>query len=335
MQNRRLVLPISIILVFALLLVAASLQVFPSPVLANNGNNHIVKTFTGPDGKQVDVVIFPEKPPAEKMQAVRVPPPNSQPGTKTLSNVPAFYWSYGCSATSAAMLFGYYDRTGYSNMYTGSTNLGFCPLNNSVWGTTVWPSITCGECPLSATHTWIDGRAADNRGHVDDYWIDYGSGSDPYIIGNRTAHTSDCAGDFMGTNQSIYGNTDGSTTFYFYTNGTPYDKAMPGDGAYGMKLFAQNQGYTVVAAFSQYIKGYRGLKTGFSFNDYTAEIDANRPVIIQVNGHSMLGFGYNKAKNIVYVHDTWDYQDHSMTWGKSYAGMQQYGVTVLRLAPAN
>jgi uncharacterized repeat protein (TIGR01451 family) len=44
----------------------------------------------------------------------------------------------------------------------------------------------------------------------------------------------------------------------------------------------------------------------------------------------MLGFGYNDPSTI-YIHDTWDYLDHSMTWGDTYSGLQHYGVTVLRL----
>lgn len=46
----------------------------------------------------------------------------------------------------------------------------------------------------------------------------------------------------------------------------------------------------------------------------------------------MLGWGYDLTNSTVYLHDTWDYADHTMTWGGSYAGMQHYGVTVLRLA---
>jgi hypothetical protein len=36
----------------------------------------------------------------------------------TLGNVPTSRWTVGCSATSAGMMFGYYDRTGYSNIRT-------------------------------------------------------------------------------------------------------------------------------------------------------------------------------------------------------------------------
>ncbi|GAH42357.1 unnamed protein product, partial [marine sediment metagenome] len=81
---------------------------------------------------------------------------------------------------------------------------------------------------------------------------------------------------------------------------------------------------------------YADNTQGFTFNDFMAEIDAGRPVLIQVAGHSMLGYGYNTTGNIVYIHDTWDYSDHQMTWGGTYSELelQHYGVTVLQLAPA-
>ena len=51
--------------------------------------------------------------------------------------------------------------------------------------------------------------------------------------------------------------------------------------------------------------------------------------MIQVEGHSMLGYGYNDSGTLVYLRDTWDYGSHSMTWGGSYSDpMQHYAVTV-------
>jgi len=47
----------------------------------------------------------------------------------------------------------------------------------------------------------------------------------------------------------------------------------------------------------------------------------------------MLGYGYDDLGSVVYLHDTWDYGSHSMTWGGAYMGMQHNGVSVLRLAP--
>ena len=330
----RVILFVSLIFAMALSFAAGSFMVSPMPALANNGNPHLVKTFPGPDGKLIDEVVCPVKPPDIKVESVIVPDPNIEAGINSVasSSVPAFNWSYGCSATSAAMLFGYYDRTNYNNMYTGPTNGGVCPQDNSIWGT--------GECPLSATHLNIDSRSI--KGHVDDYWIAYNNpGPDPYFVNSWPEHVlGDCSGDYMGTNQAKYGNVDGGTTFYFNTDGSPlydYTGSEPSqrDGAHGMKLFADSRGYIVTSVFSQYILGYHGLRNGFTFANYKSEIDAGRPVLIQVEGHTMLGFGYNTSGNLVYLHDTWDYSDHQMTWGGKYSKMQHYGVTVFQLTPVN
>ena len=296
----------------------------PHGVLTDNP--YVVNRFMQ-DGKWIDEVIVPGRPPEiYRAQAAIIPEPNVAAGTNTLPNVPAFDWSYGCSATSAAMMFGYYDNTGYPNIYTGPTNGGVIPMTNAVWG--------AGECPLSATHLGIDGRTI--KGHVDDYWITYGSAAQDPFIGNWTEHTQgECTGDFMGTNQSSKSNSDGSTTFFFYTNGSPlydYTGAEPGrrDGCHGMKLFFESRGYAVSSNYTQYILPYGTNTQGFTFENYKQEIDAGRPVMIQVEGHSMLGYGYNDSGTLVYLRDTWDYGSHSMTWGGSYSDppMQHYAVTV-------
>jgi len=72
---------------------------------------------------------------------------------------------------------------------------------------------------------------------------------------------------------------------------------------------------------------------GFSFADYMAEIDSEHPVMIQLEGHSMVGVGYNAEDRLVYVHNTWDNEIHEMVWGGSYAGMDHIAVTVIHLAP--
>jgi hypothetical protein len=293
------------------------------------------KIIIDKNGNQLIQAIFPLPPPKLKIEAANVPDVYIAGVTNSLSDVPAFDWSYGCSATSASMLFGYYDRIGYNNMYTGSTGDGVVPLNNSIWGHTTYPSVICGEMPLSATHYGVDGRTI--KGHVDDYWIDYGNtGPDPYL-GNWIEHTSDCTADFMGTNQAKYSNSDGSTSFYMNPNGDPlydYTGAEPADrdGCHGIKLFAQSRGYIVVTNFNQRIQGQgTDPNKGFTFANFQSEINAGRPVLILLEGHMMLGYGYNTAGNIIYVHDTWDYSNHQMTWGGTYNGMQQRAVTVIRL----
>ena len=242
------------------LLIGSSAPFYVStvPVAAKTENPYLVETFVDEEGRQIDVISVPGRPPETRAAVATVPEVDIRTATGALSEVPAFNWSYGCSATSAAMLFGYYDRTGYRDMYTGPTNGGVCPLDNSTWGTGIGGSD--GECPLSATHNGIDDRTT--RGHVDDYWIAYGStAQDPWITNGWIEHThGDCTGDFMGTNQSEFDNPDGSTTFGYYTDGSPLvdpDLSSIGrrDGCHGMKLFAESRGYSVVTNFNQLIRG--------------------------------------------------------------------------------
>ncbi|MBM4445614.1 MAG: hypothetical protein FJ020_10025, partial [Chloroflexi bacterium] len=322
-------------------LVLAGFLILPggcNPASAEAGDSFRVARLVGEDGREMVAITVSGKPSPLSPEAVNTPDPDTQLGTKALSEVPAFDWSYGCSATSAAMLFGYYDRSGYGNMYAGPAGGGVCPLDNSIWGDTRYPSITCHECPLSATCLGVDNRTS--AGHVDDYWIDYNSRSDdPFITAGWAEHIQgDCTGDFMGTNQSRLGNRDGATTFYYYTSGDPLHDYQPSDperrdGGHGMRLFAESRGYAVAVNFNQYIRGQGSNPSkGFTFSNFVEEIDAGRPVLIQLEGHTVLGFGYSTSGNQIYIRDTWDHSAHQMTWGGSYAGMEHYGVSVIRLA---
>jgi len=184
---------------------------------------------------------------------------------------------------------------------------------------------------LSATRNGLDGRTT--RGHVDDYWVKYNSSSsDPYIINGWTQHTyEDCTADFMKTNQSAYSNSDGSTTFYFYPSGGKYSGTDNSDGPYGFQQFMESRGYTLSQRYSQTIVGYNGNANGFSFNNYINEINAGRPVMLHVQGHTMLGVGYDFDTQTIYLHDTWDYDMHSMIWGGTYDDMQHIAVSVFAL----
>ncbi|MBA7483932.1 hypothetical protein ES707_19449 [subsurface metagenome] len=301
------------------------------------------------DGISIDEIIIngpPTPPPGFERTTVELPEPNIAAGINTLSNVPALDWSYGCSATSAAMIAGYYDRTLYSNMYAGATSGGVFPLptDDTIWGSTAYGGTyptTCMECPLSATHNGVDSRSTD--GHVDDYWVEYGSTAADPFDGNWTEHTyGECTGDYMKTNQDAYGNTDGSTTFWYYTNGAPISAAQlealgvgyyDVDGGYGLKLFYESRGYTVTSMYNQYIEEQGSTPgLGFTYAQYKAEIDAGRPVMIHLAGHTIVGIGYNDdTTNRMYVHDTWDYSSHLMTWNSTYGGMQHIGVTIVQL----
>ena len=295
------------------------------------------------DGAAIDEIIIigpPVPPPGFEIERLKVslPKPDSAAGIQTLT-VPAFNWVLGCSAVSGAMIAGYYDQTGFPNMYAGPTNGGVMPMNNSSWPTWSDGYSTYPSCPLIASKNGVDGRAT--RGSIDDYWVKYNSNvPDPYITNNWTEHTwGDAIGDYMKTSQSAFDNVDGSTMFYNWSSAarlTCADMVTYGihtqDGTYGRKLFYEARGYTVTDCYNQ--KTDNTIAGGFSFVQFKAEIDADRPVMLNLAGHTVVGVGYDDSSNLVYIHDTWDYNNHTMTWGGSYSGMALQSVSIVNLQQA-
>lgn len=257
-----------------------------------------------------------------------------------LSNSPNYDWWYGCSPTSAGMLMGYYDIHGYGGLqYTNLIPGGVAEL--STFGN---PSAIANDAIAS-------------NGHIADFWTGYGnSGDDPLASGRTRPDDFDSLADFMGTSQDNLGvgpngsnitNSDGSTTFWYYADGavTPYTVLAPWadtSGMYGIYEYIDYCGYGVASLFNQYIDAL-GLTYGFTYADYMLEIDAGRPVLIHTANHTMLGYGYDAASNLVYVYDTWDDSDGGgpyfdgqnpgfFTWGGSYGGADHVAVTVLQLS---
>ncbi len=250
-----------------------------------------------------------------------------------LTGVPAFQWVFGCSAVSAAMISGYYDGHGFPNMYTGLTNGGVVPLTDSVWGTWSDGTDIYPNNPLIASKLGVDGRTS--RGSIDDYWILYGSNSiDPYITGGWAQHAGgDSVGDYMKTSQSAYDNTDGSTAFYHYNDATPLTCEvieaynLEEDGTWGFSQFFTARGYAVNDCYYQ---NTSNVSTGgFSLAQYRAAIDSGNPVMIHVVNHTMVGVGYDSDSSLIYIHDTWDNNVHSMTWGGSYFGLSMQAVSIV------
>jgi hypothetical protein len=301
-------------------------------------NEHFsTQTIMYSDGTTLERAIIngpPVPPPGYELERASVALPQSaqEMGLKTLT-VPAFNWVFGCSSVSGAMIAGYYDRNGYPNMYTGPTDGGVMPLNNSSWPT--WTDVhndTYPNLPLAASHQGVDGRTT--RGSIDDYWIQYNSASpDPYITNAWTPHAwGDAIGDYMKTSQSAYGNVDGSTAFYYSPSATPLNcsvMSVNDGGTYGRKLFYEARGYTVTDCYIQQTDNK--ITGGFSFAQYKAEIDAGRPVMLNLEGHTIVGVGYDDSTNKVYLHDTWNHLDHEMTWGGQYSGMTLWSVSIVNL----
>ncbi len=242
---------------------------------------------------------------------------------KTLSGPGDYDWWYGCSPTSAGMLIGYYDVMGYSNLVPGGN------AENSTYG----------------TGPYLANDAIASSGHISDFYSGL-SPSDGYGLSGDDAaepwHSFNCLADFMGTSQDAYGNSNGQTSFWFYSDNSPLTASdlysygpdyYNSDGMYGIGEYIDYAGYDTTILYSQYIYGYNEISAGFTYEQYKAEIDAGRGVLIHVEGHSMYGYGYNSATNSVLLHDTWSSGQHSMVWGGSYSGLQQFGVTVLTIVP--
>ncbi|MCY2987092.1 MAG: Ig-like domain-containing protein, partial [Planctomycetota bacterium] len=305
------------------------------------------------DGQLIEMMSMNSGPTAPEDTGSSIAPEPFSQSAFLLSNVPTSTWTYGCSATSAGMIFGYYDRTGYASMYTGPTNGGLAPLTNLGQGIS---TPIAGSTSIIATMNGFDGRVT--RGHVDDYWISTNSsGPDPFVINSWTEHAwSGSTADFLGTNQwkwdfNLDGskdfNVDGATTLFSYGSASKMYDYIPSanyglpqtEMTHGLRLFAESRGYALnydsgVAAYEVYTqKTDNIISGGFSFANFQTEVNAGYPVLVQVTGHSMVGFGYDAATSEIYLHDTWDNSNHTMTWGGAYSGMTLQAITAMHLAP--
>jgi len=144
--------------------------VTPLTPLGGPGINEVI--IDGPSGRRRAL-----KP---KRQAVPLPEPDIASGINTLT-VPAYNWVFGSSAVSAAMIAAYCDRSMWPDIYTGPTNGGVMPLDNSSWlswadeGGVLYPS-----CPLAASKIGVDGRN-NKLGSIDCYWFQYNSARKTHI----------------------------------------------------------------------------------------------------------------------------------------------------------
>jgi len=273
-------------------------------------------------------------------------------GVNPLPGAPSYDWWYGCSPTSAGMLMGYYDNNGYAGLYY--TNL--VPGGSAELETFVGPPT--GSAALA-------NNAIASARHISDYYTGPFGASGDDVVGAPTGSLN-CLADFMGTSQDAAGNSNGSTTFWYWTssgNPTAYrftsDDAVAGgvttsSGMYGVGEYVQYSGYDYVnptpdplntsspqpvgsrddRLYNQYIDTQAA--GGFSYQDYVNEIDAGRGVLVHIEEHTMFGYGYVAGAPIISVYDTWapsGQNPGTLTWGGLYgtAQRQHYGVTVLEL----
>ncbi len=265
---------------------------------------------------------------------------------RILSGVPAYNWAFGCAATSAAMLIGYYDRHGFPNMFVPDPPYNdIAPLTNQDWNN-IYGSVSISDynvCPISATEQNVLGRST--RGSANDYYRVAGDNTDDPYYNHWTEHSyadiSRCSADYLGTSQHNHFNrSDGGTAASILSNGTKryWDQTVNYQttlGTLGMAYYINNIPDTQIAQC--YVQARDGsqasginISGGFTYEDFKNEIDNLRPILLSLKapkpngayaGHSVLAFGYNDDSvnnQIVYFYDTADYQMHYMNWDGNY-----------------
>ncbi len=209
---------------------------------------------------------------------------------KELLDVPNYEWHAGCFGTASGNLAGFWDRHGLSDFYTGPTAGGIAPLN------TVGANGSIRA--MWASQAGLDGRPANQPGHMNDYYVGYEStAADPYVTAGRPEHAPDCIGDFLGLSQKKWANMAGecdgnidafSFVFWDKTGNRRLNHSQTNSGQYvpdiqsGLKAWARHRGYDA-DVFTQ-LPYFSPEKTtgapGFTYADMKAEIDRGNPVLL-------------------------------------------------------
>ncbi len=270
-----------------------------------------------------------------------------------LTEVPDYAWYFGCMPTASGNLMGFWDRHGFPDFYTGPANGGVAPLDNN--GNPSDPPGTShyGIVSMWASRAGVDGRPANQPGHVDDYYVGYDSAApDPYVTAHRAEHAPDCLADFIGASQLKWtnmanecnGNIDGFCFNYWDASGEPRTNFVPSGAAglpprdvqSGLRAWTRFRGYdcTVISQLTVF-NPHTPSGKGFTFADMQAEIDAGYPVLLFLQSynqtsstvglvpnvnpeiHSMLAYGYYVNAGVSYVRyrTSWAEGDKLSVWG--------------------
>ncbi|MBN1212213.1 MAG: C39 family peptidase, partial [candidate division Zixibacteria bacterium] len=240
------------------------------------------------------------------------PPPGLDPGLQldkkaqtVISGVPTYLWQHGCGPTALGMLIGYYDSHGYPTLVPGDATSQNSAVNAMIADDSNNP--VCGS------------PASD---HYQDYAcpIDYSPNMQTDRSETGGTHTDNCVADFMSTSRSAFGNYYGWSWFSDMDNAF---RDYVNDIDPSLTPYADNY------YFSQ-----------FSWEDYKAEIDNNRPVVLLVDtdgdgstDHFITAVGYDDATMTYGLYNTWDHSLHWYVWRPMNPGSSWgvFGATVISL----
>ena len=271
-----------------------------------------------------------------------------QAGDVLLANtMPEAEYMYGCTPTAIGMLLGYYDLYGYrgadfSAMIAGDVDLKSRGTDGNAYDMDAFDTVL-GRAIATEDYVY----RFYSRGDLDiitgnkagTYWTTSAEEELEYSFVNggegpeMRTDVWNCIADYLGTGQVWRGADNLSTTLtqditleeiLNYSMNINY---IAGDlqrlvdwrytsMLYGLYLYVESKGYSL----DREITRTRTVDVSggdFTFEDYKAEIDAGRPVLISIEGHSMVGYGYNPETNEIIFDDCYQ-ADQRMVWGGTY-----------------
>lgn len=266
--------------------------------------------------------------------------------------VPQAEYMYGCTATAVGMLLGYYDKYGYagydvSGLIEGDVEVSSRASDGDAYNMNEFDSVL--------------GRAIATEEYASRYFGTTPAEELPYtLVGDSTALNTeyfDCIAAWIGTGMYWRGNADYASSVYlnvtleevqgWLTTGFSHissgtvSRDVPNryrEMLYGLSLYVENRGYELDAPVTRTGKTDNNSGGSFTFEDYMAEIDAGRPVIIGIEGHSMIGYGYVKSTRQIIFDDTFKH-DRMMSWNGTYhyskADRRLEDISVIRFETAS
>ena len=259
---------------------------------------------------------------------------NEKYGDVLLANpVPEAEYMYGCTPTAVGMLLGYYDLYGYgekefSNMIEGTVALKSRGTDGNAYDMNAFDTVL-GRAIASKEYVYRF-YSRDSIETTPAQELEYAFKSD-----NKTLNTDvwNCLADYLGTGQYWRGNENLSTRDIYGSLSallnSDNNEIVISDGIntrtidgkesamlYGLDLYVKSRGYKLNAsATGTYQVDVNGGH--FTFARYMREIDEGRPVVITVEGHSMVGYGYN-ADTMEIIFDDTSASGQRMTWNSTY-----------------
>ncbi len=253
-------------------------------------------------------------------------------GRVILLPMPEAEYMYGCSPTAISMIMAYYSINGYRgenglvyqapNLFDGPAELNSRALDGNPYN-------------MNSFDTYVGSMTASRRHVAEFFEVDpetqyYNSFSTQNVYDQSRW---DCLADYMGTNQfwryneaygTMFSTMDwtveymetygvfGTITYGNLTADVRFDYI---DGLCGLAKWAESRGYALIKSETATLKtDNNGGK--FTFEDYMAQIDAGHLVQVGIEGHAMVGYGYDRDTKTIYIDDT--YEKGTMAWGGSY-----------------